>query len=106
MITDDASIFFGDSGFASPHTINGTANIMAVVGDKFSGRSDIDSAWTELLEISVLKGSITMPTLKQKFTFDSVSYDIDAIKDDGQVVTITLASAKPGEIAREVGTRY
>lgn len=106
MITDDATIFFGAAGFATAHTINGTAGIMTIVGDKVSGRSELDNSWVELLEIQVLKSSIPAPSLRQKMTFDSVSWDIDGLKDDGQVYTITLSSAKPGEIAREVGTRY
>ena len=98
MIEPDLSIIFDLNGFASTHTINGVP-LVVVVNDKITGRSDIDGSWVEMFDVDIKKTDLaTAPARRQKITFDGVSYTVDQVKDDGSIYTITLSTARVGEL--------
>lgn len=107
MITENLDIFFDTAGFGSTHTIAGVAGVVCIVGDKLQGMSgtggsDLDGAQVSLFDVMVKKTAISAPTLGKKITFDGTSYTVEQIKDDGSVLTITLSTARLGEMVRPI----
>ena len=94
----DPAIIFDLNGFASTHLVNGVSRVV-VVGDKTSGRSEIDGSWVEMFDVDIKKTDLaTAPTKRQKMTFDGFSYSVEHVKDDGQIYTVTLSTARVGEL--------
>ena len=91
MFVEDLSVFFDLGGFASTHTLNGTAGVLCVVGDKTTGRSEIDGTWVESVDITVPATAITIPAKGQVFYFDSTRYSVDGVRNDGDVLFIMLS---------------
>lgn len=97
MITEDLSAFFDLNGFASTHTVGSTAGVICIIGETITGRSELDGSMVTMFDVMIKKTDITAPRKWQKLSFDSVSYTIDSVKDDGAVYTITLSTARLGE---------
>jgi len=105
MIQEDLGITFDLGGFASSHVIDGVP-VVCVVGDKISGRSEVDDAWIEMFEVLIKAADITEPHVRQKMVFDGVTYSVDAVKVDSSVFTVNLALPKPGDKVRSMGARF
>lgn len=91
MIVEDLSIYFDLNGFAETHTLNGTAGVVCVVGDKTTGRSEIDGTWIESVDVTVPANAITIPVKGQSFYIDSTRYSVDGVRNDGAVINIMLS---------------
>lgn len=102
MFTEDLNIFFDLNGFATKHTIAGTPNIVCIVGDKTTGRSELDGQWVTMFEVMVKKADITAPEKRKKLNFDGTTYTVENVKDDGAVLTITLSIAREGAVLNQV----
>jgi hypothetical protein len=103
MFVEDLNIFFDLEGFASKHTIDGTPDIVCIVGEKTSGHSELDGTWVSMFEVVVKKADlVTLPEKREKMSFDGVSHTIENIKDDGSVYTITLSTARPGAVLNQI----
>lgn len=101
MLTEDLTVFFDLDGFASTHTI-GASSVVCVVGDKITGRSALDGSWVTMFDILIKKTDISQPTKRQKLTVDGVAWTVDEVKDDGGVYTITLSTARIGEMVDSI----
>lgn len=97
MITEDLTVFFDLDGFASTHII-GSASVVCVIGDEVSGRSALDGTWVTMFDLFVKKTDITKPSVRDQLTIDGVAWTVDEVKDDGGVYTITLSTARVGEL--------
>jgi len=102
MTTDDITTFFDTDEFASPHTVAGVAGVSCIVGEKTAGLSELDRTWVSMFEFSVKKTDITKPTKNRKLSFDGTSYTVENVKDDGNVLTITLSDSRDGMILNQV----
>jgi len=102
MMTENLTAFFDLDEFATTHNFNGTAGVLCVVGDKITGRSEVDGTWVEMFEVSFMVSAITIPTKRQQITFDSKTQTVERVKNDGAVVTITLSNARAGEMIRDM----
>ena len=98
MLATGLSIFFDLDGFASTHTVNGKS-IVCVIGDKLSGRSELDGSWVEQFDILAKKTDIVpAPTRGGYLTVDGVQWTVDSVKDDGEVYTFTVSTKRLGEM--------
>jgi hypothetical protein len=102
MFAESLSAFFDLSGFATLHTIAGTPNIVCIIGDKTTGRSELDGTWISMFDVMVKKSDITAPVKNRKLSFDGTSYAVENVKDDGAVLTITLSDAREGTVLNQV----
>ena len=102
MIQEDLNIIFDESGFAERRNLNGTPNIICLVGDKNTGRSELDGLWVTMFEVMFKKADILLPIKNKKTTFDGVSYMVENIKDDGSVITVIFSSPRDGAMLNKV----
>ena len=91
MFVENLSAFFDLGGFATTHNLNGTAGVVCVVGDKTTGRSEIDGTWIESVDITVPESAIAIPAKGQSFYVDSTRYSVDGVRNDGSVLFIMLS---------------
>jgi len=101
MITEDLTVFFDLNGFASTHTIAGVS-VVCVVGDRTTGNSVLDGSRVTMFDVLVKKTDITEPEKRKKIIFDSVSYTVENVKDDGSVLTITLSIEREGTVLNQI----
>jgi len=97
MLTEDLDIYFDLDGFGSTHTI-GAASVVCVKGDEISGRSALDGTRVTMFDLLVKKSSISKPAVRDQLTIDGTVWTVDEVKDDGGVYTITLSTARIGEL--------
>ena len=98
MIEPDLNIIFDLNGFASTHTINGVP-LTVVVGDKITGRSEIDGSWVEMFDLEIKKTDLASPpSIRQKMTYDGASFTVDQVKHDGFTYVVTLSNPRVGEM--------
>jgi hypothetical protein len=94
MINQDLDIFFDIAGFASLHTIGATTNVVCIVGEETTVRSEIDGTWVTMFEVTVKKTDIPAIVPGQRIPVDGHSNIVDAIRDDGAVLEITFIRVK------------
>lgn len=94
MFSEDLTIFFDNAGLASAHSVNGTAGILCIVGERQQMRSDLDGKWITAFKLTLKKTDITTPKQWDKVTLNSISYNVESVDDDGSVLTILLSDDK------------
>lgn len=90
MISLNLSIFFDTNGLATTHTINGTAGVVCIVGDKTTAVSEIDGMSLEFFDLAIKAADLPNPTPKQAVSIDGVRWVIDSNKSDGLIHVLTL----------------
>jgi len=91
MFTEDLTVFFEHAGgFQSSHLI-GTTAVDCIVTEQITARSEVDGSFLQIFDVVFKKTAITTPVPKQAISFDGVRHTIDAVVDDGVVVTMTIS---------------